>query len=96
MTALQTTPEALDTLTLTSFIETFGEGLLSNIEAAHPPRFTQSNPNREAILGTLKRTPFEAQANAIQAICALLIDEQAPAGVINGEMGTGKVRRIGA
>ncbi|MFA0077686.1 SNF2-related protein [Vibrio artabrorum] len=90
MTTLQTTPEALDTLTLTSFIETFGEGLLSNIEAAHPPRFTQSNSNREAILGTLKRTPFEAQANAIQAICALLIDEQAPAGVINGEMGTGK------
>ncbi|GLT20185.1 DEAD/DEAH box helicase [Vibrio zhanjiangensis] len=81
------TPEVM---TLNAFINNFGEGLLDNIEKAHPPRYTSDNPLRHAYLSTLKRAPFAAQAEAIQAICTTLLDDHAPAGIINGEMGTGK------
>lgn len=77
-------------LSLHSFIDQFGEGLLSNIEAAHPARYQSPCEARTRILQSLKRTPFDAQAEAIQAISTLLLDEHAPAGILNGEMGTGK------
>ncbi|RJX68691.1 helicase [Vibrio sinensis] len=77
-------------LSLHSFIDLFGEGLLSNIEAAHPARYQSPSEARTRILHSLKRTPFDAQAEAIQAIATLLLDEHAPAGILNGEMGTGK------
>ncbi|GLO64099.1 hypothetical protein MACH09_46070 [Vibrio sp. MACH09] len=77
-------------LSLNDFIDRFGEGLLDNIEAAYPPRYQKPAQSRINVMQSLKRVPFEAQANAVQAISSLLIDEQAPAGIINGEMGTGK------
>ncbi len=89
MIATTSTPETL-TLPLHDFIAEFGEGLLTNIEAAHPPRYQTPNERRTQVMHSLKRVPFEAQAEAVQAISTLLIDEQAPAGILNGEMGTGK------
>jgi len=89
-------PEQDNVLPLSAFIDQFGEGLLANIEAAHPARYQTPCDKRNAVMQSLKRVPFETQAKAIQAMCALLLDEHAPAGILNGEMGTGKVRRIGA
>lgn len=58
-------------LALHDFIDAFGEGLLSNIEAAHPPRYQTPNDKRAVVMQSLKRVPFDAQANAIQAISEL-------------------------
>ncbi|WP_439148014.1 DEAD/DEAH box helicase family protein [Vibrio sp.] len=77
-------------LSLHDFIDQFGDGLLANIEAAHPARYQSACEKRTAVMQSLKRVPFEAQAEAIQAISTLLLDERAPAGILNGEMGTGK------
>ena len=38
----------------------------------------------------LKRQPFSAQAEVVQAVAALLLDRNEQAAVINAEMGTGK------
>ena len=89
-------PEHGNVLSLHDFIDQFGEGLLDNIEAAHPARYQAPSASRTAVMQSLRRVPFEAQAEAVQAISALLLDDGAPAGILNGEMGTGKVRRIGA
>ncbi|PQJ46819.1 helicase, partial [Vibrio jasicida] len=83
-------PEHGNVLSLHDFIDQFGEGLLDNIEAAHPARYQTSIASRTAAMQSLKRVPFEAQAEAVQAISALLLDDGAPAGILNGEMGTGK------
>lgn len=77
-------------LSLHDFIDQFGEGLLDNIEAAHPARYQTPSESRTQVMQSLKRVPFEAQAQAVQAISALLLDDGAPAGILNGEMGTGK------
>ncbi|EJG1086375.1 DEAD/DEAH box helicase [Vibrio parahaemolyticus] len=90
MSTQTTTHESIETLPLQAFIDQFGEGLLANIEAAHPPRYQTPSEKRTAVMQSLKRTPFEAQAEAVQAISALLLDEKAPAGILNAEMGTGK------
>ncbi|MCO8166193.1 SNF2-related protein [Pseudomonas sp. 21LCFQ02] len=88
MTDLNHTPT---TLNLTDFIEEFGEGLLDSLNRSNPPVFTgHNNPGRQAVLHNLKRTPFPAQAEVVQAIAALLIDQDEQAGIINAEMGTGK------
>ncbi len=90
MNTLTHAPMADNVLALHDFIDQFGEGLLDNIEAAHPARFQTPCERRTQVMQSLKRTPFEAQAQAIQAISTLLLDEHAPAGILNGEMGTGK------
>ncbi len=55
-------------LSLHDFIDQFGDGLLANIEAAHPARYQSACKKRAAVMQSLKRVPFEAQAEAIQAI----------------------------
>lgn len=85
-----TEPGQDNVLPLNAFIDQFGEGLLANIEAAHPARYQTPCEQRNAVMQSLKRVPFETQAKAIQAMCTLLLDEHAPAGILNGEMGTGK------
>ena len=50
----------------------------------------------ERVMDGLKRQPFPAQREVVQAVAKLLVDAGENAAVINGEMGTGKVRRIGA
>ncbi|HDL5300695.1 DEAD/DEAH box helicase, partial [Pseudomonas aeruginosa] len=48
------------------------------------------NAHRQLVMDRLKRKPFAAQAEVVQAITALLLDRNEQAGIINAEMGTGK------
>ncbi|WP_375576608.1 DEAD/DEAH box helicase family protein [Paracidovorax oryzae] len=86
-----------ETIALGDFIRSFGQGLLQQVRSQHPPVYvpdrdqaTEAWQARKRILGTLKRQPFEPQAEAVQAIVKLLVDQDEPAAVLNAEMGTGK------
>lgn len=83
---------------LNDFISEFKPVLLEQLNAANPPVYSpeKANPLRQGTMDSLKRKPFPAQAEVVQAIAALLIDRDEQAAIINAEMGTGKVRRIGA
>ncbi|EPM48623.1 DEAD/DEAH box helicase [Pseudomonas syringae] len=76
---------------LTEFIEEFGDELLESLNRSNPPVYAGiDNPARQWVLDGLKRQPFPAQAQVVQAIAALLLDQNEQAGIINAEMGTGK------
>ncbi len=84
-------------MTLASFIEAFGDGLLEQVRSQNPPiydplreRLDPVWQQRQAILDGLKRIPFEAQADAVHAVIKLLLDHGEPAAVLNADMGTGK------
>lgn len=49
-------------------------------------------PMRDAILDGLKRAPFDKQKDCIHAVSNLLLDSDAPAAIINADMGTGKTQ----
>src|SRR5699024_10062971 len=51
----------------------------------HPIHF-----QRQQVMDGLLRKPFDAQAEVVQAVTALLVDKNESAVVINAEMGTGK------
>ncbi|KFX68136.1 DEAD/DEAH box helicase [Pseudomonas taeanensis MS-3] len=76
---------------LTDFIDEFGDELLDSLNRSNPPVYAgDANGARQLVMDGLKRTPFPAQAEVVQAIAALLLDRNEQAGVINAEMGTGK------
>ena len=76
---------------LTQFIQDFGEGLMAAVATQNPPIYDGTpNPVWEAVMNSLKRQPFVAQRERVQAVCKLLVEDGAPAAVLNGEMGTGK------
>ncbi|RMS32256.1 DEAD/DEAH box helicase [Pseudomonas ficuserectae] len=76
---------------LTEFIEEFGDELLESLNRSNPPVYAGiDNPARQRVMDGLKRQPFPAQAQVVQAIAALLLDQNEQAGIINAEMGTGK------
>lgn len=78
-------------ISLSAFIEEFGDGLLEQVRSQNPPIYTGvRHPGWDAILDELKRKPFEAQRDAVHAVCSLLGEHDQPACVINAEMGTGK------
>lgn len=78
-------------INLTDFVDEFGEELLDSLNRSNPPVYIgQIHPLRHAVMANLKRTPFPAQEEVVQAITALLLDRNEPAGIINAEMGTGK------
>lgn len=78
-------------IALTEFIQDFGEGLMKAVSRQNPPIFDGNpDPSWDAIMTDLKRQPFPAQRERVQAICRLLLTENQPAAVLNGEMGTGK------
>lgn len=78
-------------INLTDFIDEFGDELLESLNRSNPPVYTGSiNEQRQAVMANLKRTPFVAQAEVVQAIAALLLDRNEQAAIINAEMGTGK------
>ncbi|UYZ83062.1 DEAD/DEAH box helicase [Entomomonas sp. E2T0] len=77
---------------LSVFINTFKGQLLDSLGQSNPPVYTpeKANPIRQAIMDNLSRQPFPAQAEIVQAVCALLIERNEPAAIINAEMGSGK------
>ncbi|PSU45732.1 helicase [Photobacterium frigidiphilum] len=77
-------------IALSDFVNDFGDSLLARVEQAHPARYQTPDFERDMVMHSLKRPPFDAQAEAVQAVSALLIDDNAPAAIINAEMGTGK------
>lgn len=86
-----------ETIPLGEFIREFGQGLLNQVRAQHPPVYMPERDHQTSVwhdrqhtLQELKRKPFEAQAEAVQAIVKLLADRGEPAAVLNAEMGTGK------
>ncbi len=91
---VKTEPEPLadpSVLSLSEFVQAFGTGLLDAVRLQNPPVYSGiPDARREAVMDTLTRAPFPAQREVVQAICALLFDENDPAGIINAEMGTGK------
>ncbi|QHC91354.1 helicase [Pseudomonas chlororaphis] len=79
------------TIGLTDFIEEFGDELLDSLNQSNPPVYAgNSNAARQRVMDNLNRRPFQAQADVVQAIAALLLDRNEQAGIINAEMGTGK------
>lgn len=76
---------------LTEFIDEFGDELLDSLNRSNPPVYAgHIDPARQRVMGELKRQPFSAQAEVVQAVAALLLDRNEQAAVINAEMGTGK------
>ena len=78
-------------IALGDFLRDFGSDLLAKVQVQNPPTFSgQGQKNRDAILDRLLRKPFDRQREAIHALCSLLVDQNEKAGILNGEMGTGK------
>lgn len=77
-------------INLTDFIDEFGDELLGRSIAPTPVYTGSDNAHRQLVMDRLKRKPFAAQAEVVQAITALLLDRNEQAGIINAEMGTGK------
>ncbi|MBA1445564.1 MAG: DEAD/DEAH box helicase family protein [Gammaproteobacteria bacterium] len=76
---------------LSTFIADFGDGLLDAVSRQNPPVYDGTpDPRREAVMEALKRRPFPAQQEVVQAVTALLINRGEQAAIINAEMGTGK------
>ena len=76
---------------LSQFVTDFGDDLLNAVSHQNPPVYNGiPNTARELIMDDLKRDPFDAQREVVQAVTRLLIDEAEKAAVINAEMGTGK------
>lgn len=76
---------------LSQFVADFGDGLLEAVSRLHPPIYDGTPcEGREAVMARLKRQPFPAQREVVQAVCRLLVDAGERAAVVNGEMGVGK------
>lgn len=86
-----------ETIALGDFMRSFGSSMLEQVRASNPPIYLpvvdqqlEIWSTRQAIMATLKRKPFPAQSEAVQAISKLLLDRDEPAAVLNAEMGSGK------
>lgn len=88
-----TEEEAVDPLSikLSDFIDEFGEELLESTNRSNPPVYTGNiRPHRQLVLDGLKRKLFDAQADRVHAVAELLVNQNEPAAILNGEMGCGK------
>lgn len=83
-------------INLNDFIADFGEGLLDSVNKSNPSVYSgmkeERHFKRQAIMDGLKRKPFDAQAEVVQAAVALLVDQGEQAAIINAEMGAGKTQ----
>lgn len=78
-------------LPLDTFIDEFGDSLLDALNRSLPPVYDGTpDLRRHAVMESLKRYPFPAQADTVQAVVKLLVDRNEQAAIINGEMGSGK------
>lgn len=76
---------------LGQFIADFGDGLLEAVSRDHPPVYDGVPvAAREVVMDALRRQPFPAQREVVQACSRLLLDAGEDAAVIAAEMGTGK------
>jgi GTPase SAR1 family protein len=76
---------------LPRFLTEFGAGLMDSVSKQHPPIYDGTpDSRRDKVMDNLKRQPFVAQRERVQAVCKLLSDEGESAAVLNGEMGCGK------
>lgn len=93
MTTDQLSPSASEpgVLPLNAFIDEFGDSLLDSLNRSHPPVYDGTpDIRRQSVMTALKRAPFPAQADVVQAVTRLLVDRGEHAAIINGEMGCGK------
>lgn len=91
MNDMSQVPVAALAIGLTEFIDEFGDELLDSLNRSNPPVYAgNANEARHRVMNALKRQPFPAQAEVVQAVAALLLDRNEEAAVINAEMGTGK------
>ena len=76
---------------LSQFVADFGDDLLTAVSQQNPPVY-DGTPDiaRELVMDNLKRDPFDAQRDVVQAVTRLLINNAEKAAIINAEMGTGK------
>ncbi len=89
----QSTEEAQEpnVIDLNQFLTEFGAGLMTSVSKQHPPIYDGTpNTKWDKVMDNLKRQPFAAQRERVQAACKLLSDEGEYAAVLNGEMGCGK------
>ncbi|HGB3474455.1 TPA: DEAD/DEAH box helicase family protein, partial [Salmonella enterica subsp. diarizonae serovar 61:l,v:z35] len=94
MTTAQLSPSEASSpaaLPLSQFIDEFGDSLLDSLNQSLPPVYDGTpDIRRQAIMDSLTRRPFAAQAEVVQAVAKLLVDRNEPAAIVNGEMGCGK------
>ena len=80
-------------ISLQEFFNDFKDALISKTKEQVAPLYkgTQdNNPTYTEWMKELKRAPFDAQENAVQALLKLLLEKDNRAGVLCGDMGTGK------
>ncbi len=83
--------QEINTIPLTEFLKDFGRGLMDSVSKQNPSVFdNNANPAWNRIMDKLKRKPFDAQRERVQAVCHLLATENEQAAILNGEMGCGK------
>ncbi len=83
--------EETNVIGLNQFLTEFGSGLMASVSKQHPPIYDGTpNSKWDKVMDKLKRQPFEAQRERVQAVCKLLAEEGESAAVLNGEMGCGK------
>jgi len=76
---------------LNRFLNEFGAGLMDSVSKQHPAVYDGvPNAQWDQIMSDLKRQPFDAQRQRIQAVCKLLVEQNEQAAILNGEMGCGK------
>lgn len=82
------------TITLMDFIRGYGKGLLQVVGQQNPPVYSsvRADQRRAAVMAGMRRQPFPQQADAVQALACLLLDQDERAAVLNAEMGTGKTQ----
>jgi hypothetical protein len=80
-----------NTMPIAEFITHFRASLLDAVRVQNPPVYDgRPDPQRDALLDRLLRSPFAEQRCVIQAVTRHLLDAGQPSATINGEMGTGK------
>ncbi|HET9645871.1 MAG TPA: hypothetical protein VFP68_21515, partial [Burkholderiaceae bacterium] len=84
-------PTEAEVISLSDFIDEFGAELLQQVRSQNPPIYDGTQrPAWNAVMDGLKRKPFAAQRDAVQAVAELLIGQDAPSAILNAEMGSGK------
>ncbi len=96
------TPDIMDgiigeTIALGDFMRSFGASMMEQVRASNPPVYLPGLDQklgvwqaRQQVMASLKRKPFPAQSEAVQAVAKLLLDRNDPAAILNAEMGSGK------